>query len=381
MALGSVKVLIAVAQPPLPEGGSNGRSFIGLLRGLLSHDVQVQCIAARQWFARPEDPPPDLPVRVVPVAPGEKGWAFQVQRWRRPRGYLARTAFGEAVREAARHADLLHLEEVDTSWCDEGTRVPSLVHLHYRVLRDRSLGLPWQRDFRGVAEFAMAERAAIRRHRYLMATSPLVAAELRSRAPHAQVALASLSVDPSYYPRAPLDGPPVVGMLGFGSWPTTADAFRRLVATVWPRVRARVPEARLLLAGRGVAELQGLHRAAGVEVVGEVPRAGTFLASLSVLVFPLRRGSGMKMKVLESIAVGLPVVTTPAGAEGIDGGHGIIVEDDDSRLAEAVARLLVDQDERKQRGAAAREAFDRRYAPSPATEPVVDLYRRMQGSS
>lgn len=348
---------------------------------MLSHGVQVQCIAARQWFARPGAPPPDLPVRVVPVAPSERGWAFQVQRWRRPRGHLARTAFGEAVRETARHADLLHLEEVDTSWCDEGTKVPSLVHLHYRILRDRSLGLPWQRDFRGVAEFAMAERAAIRRHRYLMASSPVVAADLRSRAPHAQVATASLSVDPSYYPRASLDGPPVAGMLGLGSWPTTADAFRRLDAAVWPRVRARVPEARLLLAGRRVAELQGLHRMAGVEVVGEVPTAGAFLASLSVLVFPLGRGSGMKMKVLESIAVGLPVVTTPAGSEGIDGGDGIIVETDDRRMAEAAARLLIDQEERKQRGAAAREAFDRRYAPSPATEPVVDLYRRMLGSS
>lgn len=372
-----MKVLIAVAQPPLAEGGSNGRSFIGLIRGLLSHDVQVQCIAARQWFARPEDPPPGLPVRVVPVEPGERGWAFQVERWRRPRGYLARTDFGEAVREAARHVDLLHLEEVDTSWCDEGIRVPSLVHLHYRVLRDRSLGLPWQRDFRGVAEFALAERAAIRRHRYLMASSPIVAAELRSRAPHARVALASLSVDPAHYPRAPLDGPPIVGMLGLGSWPTTADAFRRLAAAVWPRVHARIPEARLLLAGRGVAELQALHNSPGVELVGEVPRAGDFLASLSALVFPLRRGSGMKMKVLESLAVGLPVVTTPAGSEGIAGGDGIIVESDDRRMAEATARLLLDADERKRRGAAAREAFDRSHAPSPATEPVVDLYRRM----
>jgi glycosyltransferase involved in cell wall biosynthesis len=85
----------------------------------------------------------------------------------------------------------------------------------------------------------------------------------------------------------------------------------------------------------------------------------------------------MKVKVLEAIACGVPVVTTPAGAEGIDGGDGVIVAREPEAIAAATARLLGDPDERRQRGTAAREAFLARYTPERTTEPLVALYRRM----
>jgi glycosyltransferase involved in cell wall biosynthesis len=374
----AVRVVLAVAQPPLPEGGPNGRCFVGLIRGLMHHGIDVRCLAARQWFARPEEPPADLPVEVIPVEPGESGWRFQVDRWRRPRGQLARPPFGDAIRRATLEADILHLEEVATAWCDEGVATPSVVHLHYRILRDRTLGAPWRPQFRHVAEFALAERAALRRHRYLIASSPVVAADLRARAPHAEVVLAPLSVDPQHYPRASLDGPPIAGLLASGAWPTTVAALRRLIDRVWPAIRDRAPGARLVVAGRGTDRLPSLRGRPAVEFLGEVPTAGGFLSDLSVMVFPQTRGTGMKVKVLESLACGLPVVTTPAGAEGIDAGDAILVEVDDERIADAAARLLRDPDERKERGAAARQAFKQRYAPAPATEPLVDLYRRMR---
>jgi glycosyltransferase involved in cell wall biosynthesis len=115
----------------------------------------------------------------------------------------------------------------------------------------------------------------------------------------------------------------------------------------------------------------------GVEVVGEVASASEFLQGLSVLVYPIERGSGMKVKVLESIASGLPVVTTSAGAEGIDGGSGVVIESTAEALAASTVRILRDQDERRERGRAARETFLRLYSPVPATAPLVKLYRRM----
>jgi glycosyltransferase involved in cell wall biosynthesis len=87
----------------------------------------------------------------------------------------------------------------------------------------------------------------------------------------------------------------------------------------------------------------------------------------------------MKVKVLEAVASGVPVVTTPAGAEGIAAGDGVVIAEGDEALAAAAARLLADADERRERGAAARRAFLERYAPEPATRPLVELYRRMAG--
>lgn len=85
----------------------------------------------------------------------------------------------------------------------------------------------------------------------------------------------------------------------------------------------------------------------------------------------------MKVKVLEALACGVPVVTTPEGAEGIAPNDGVIVEVDDGALADAAAELLRDTAARKERGAAALRAFQTHYAPEIATRPLVDLYRRM----
>jgi glycosyltransferase involved in cell wall biosynthesis len=148
-----------------------------------------------------------------------------------------------------------------------------------------------------------------------------------------------------------------------------------LVRHVWPLVRARVPGARLLVAGRGTDRL-GLD-GPGVETVGEVESAAAFLQSLSILLFPQRRGSGMKVKTLEALASGVPVVTTAAGAEGIAPNDGIVVAADPAVLADQAAGLLADAEERHRRGAAAREAFAGGFAPEPATRPLAELYARL----
>lgn len=371
-----MRVLVVLTQPPLPEGGAPGRTAIGLLRGLEAHGVDVHALAARQHFSLPGEPAADLPVEVLHVAPPPGGARGRLERLRRPRGEIARPEFLDRVRELALDADVVHLEETEAAWCDEGLANPSVVHVHYLVRRDRPLGAPWTKQFRDVLEYSLGERAAMRRHDHLVASSPLVAAALRGAAPRAEVVYAPLSLDPGLYPLAPLDGPPVAGLIGTAAWPPTAAAMRRLVATVWPRVRSLAPDATLLVAGRD-SERLGLAAEPGVDVLGSVPSSRDFFGRLSVLLYPIERGSGMKVKVLEAIASGVPVVTTSAGAEGIEPTDGVVVEDTWERFARVGAELLRDSSARRARGAAARAAFDHSYAPQPATAPLVELYERL----
>jgi glycosyltransferase involved in cell wall biosynthesis len=357
----SMRALVVLTQPPLPEGGAPGRTAIGLLRGLMSHGVDVQAIAARRRFSVPGEVPSDLPVEVVDVEP-PGALRARLQRVTRPLGELT-GSFAERVREEAAGADLVHLEETETVWCDEGIAKPSLVHLHYLARLDRGFGAPWSRQFREVLDSTRAERVAVRRHRWVVASSPLVAAELGR-----DVVVAPLSLDPALYRPAPLDGPPTAGLIGTAAWPPTAAALRVLLEEVWPRVE--VAEAELVVAGRGTERFGGL---------GEVESARELFQRLSLLLFPLPRGSGMKVKTLEAMASGVPVVTTPAGAEGIARSDGVIVETEPARLAAAARELLTDQAARRERGGAGRADFERNYSPGPATAPLIDVYERMLG--
>lgn len=346
-----MKLLVVLACPPHPEGGAADRTAVGLLLGLEANGVEVSALAARppQW---PYDSPAELGVEVVDVPAGDD-WRSRLTRIRRPLGALAHGAFGERVRAVAAKVDAVHLETIDTVWCDTGVTVPSGLHMHYVARADRRGSL-------ADAEYVLAERLALRRYAHLIASSESVAAVLGQN-----VTTMRLSLDPRGYEPARLEDP-VAGIIGTAAWAPTARAVARLQSDVWPRVRELVPQARLRVAGRGFEE---------------VPSSAEFLRSLSVLLYPLESGTGAKVKTLEAIASGVPVVTTPAGADGIAQSEGVIVASTSADLADATARLLLDADERRRRGAAARETFLAAHAPEVATRSLVQLYERLSADS
>ncbi len=147
----------------------------------------------------------------------------------------------------------------------------------------------------------------------------------------------------------PPQGSPRRGALFVGSFPhlPNLDALDHLLAEVWPRVRRRLPEARLTVAGarppQRVLELDGRD---GVVVAGEVADLAPLYQSHRLLAVPLRAGSGTRLKILEAMACGLPVVSTTIGAEGIDGpaGDHLIVADDAASFADAIVALLEEPD-------------------------------------
>ena len=117
------------------------------------------------------------------------------------------------------------------------------------------------------------------------------------------------------------------------------------VSEVWPLVRRQIPDARLRLAGRGSDEM--VHRAeSGIERLGPVDDLEAFYESVDVVVAPVRGGSGIKLKVMDAAARGLPVVTTPSGIEGFGPGvpSGIAVAEEADQFAERVATFLARKD-------------------------------------
>jgi glycosyltransferase involved in cell wall biosynthesis len=377
--LAALRVLVVLPFAPLAEGGASSRCAVGMLRGLAARGVEVQALAAdlRHDFSAGE-PPGDLPVETVRLThPGRARTRWL--RFTRPYGLLGTTPFAPLVRERARAYDLVHFVELGSATLAPLVDRPALTQVHCLTRRDRDIRPLWTADGRTAHELLRAERRVFGQSRWLLVNSREVAEPLARQAPHAHVAVAPLALDPaSYAPRALLDAP-VAGLIGTAAWPPTANAVERLLRHVWPLVLERRPHARLLLAGYGMerAAFPHLPDLPGVEWRGTVASATDFLRELGVLLYPLGRGSGAKIKVLEALALGVPVVTTPDGAEGIGGRDGIVVETGDRALAVATVELLDDATARAAAGAAAHETFSRHHAPLPASVPVLELYERM----
>jgi glycosyltransferase involved in cell wall biosynthesis len=313
--------------------------------------------------------------------PDEAGWRPRLRRYADPLSRLRYGTFSARVRELAADADVVHLEEIRTAAVGRRLSVPYLANLHSFARRDRRVESLWTTDTRDYLELARAERRACREARWLVASSTEVASDLR-RSGARDVTVVRLGLDTAHYGVRDSAGPDAAGLIGHAAWPPTANAVTRLITEVWPRVREARPAAVLRLAGRGMTRdaFAELPDVPGVEWVGPVESAEGFLRSIGVLCYPLGRGSGIKVKVLEAMAIGMPVVTTPHGAEGLAPGLGIAVETDADRLAAATVELLDSPELRRRRGAAARAQFERDHSPAAVTAPLLPLYHRMAAS-
>lgn len=139
---------------------------------------------------------------------------------------------------------------------------------------------------------------------------------------------------------------PTLLHVGTMFYPPNADAVRWFVSEVFDRIRAVVPNARFIVVGaRPPADIVALHDPRrGIEIRGYVEDIGPLLVEAAATVVPTRAGSGMRVKILEAMAMGLPIVTTTLGAEGIEviPEQHLLVGDDPATFADAAVRLLTD---------------------------------------
>jgi glycosyltransferase involved in cell wall biosynthesis len=128
--------------------------------------------------------------------------------------------------------------------------------------------------------------------------------------------------------------------------PPNVDAVLFFCRQVLPLVRRSLPDVTVSVVGDAPPKEIRALSSAGVTVTGWVPQVEPYLASHCVSVAPLRFGAGLKGKIVQAMAAGLPVVTTSVGAEGMDlvDGHTALVADTPETFAAAIVRLCLDQD-------------------------------------
>ncbi len=153
----------------------------------------------------------------------------------------------------------------------------------------------------------------------------------------------------------------VVLFVGDLTWPPNEEGILWFCAKVWPALARLRPAARVEILGRGNRASLDRQAAAGISFLGEGNDTRPHWARAAVAVVPLLAGGGTRLKILEAAACGVPVVSTPVGAEGLDfaGGSEILVAQGAEEFAGAVAKLLADPDARRTQAAAARRRVER----------------------
>lgn len=341
---------------PHPDGTAAGRDLWAWCEGArtLGHEVD-----AWVWFVSRSSPEGSIPswCRYEPFKPAT-GWRARSRNVWRPRNELAHSGWEPspgavavadhypsfaAVLPFERSVVTFHLRSLLDAWA-----VRHLSPTDVQVARAE-----WIASRRAGLSLAYSERVG----RYL-GTEPRIV--------------------PIAYP-APSEAvtpveQPVAALIADWSWPPNQRSLRFLLGH-WAEVRRRVSGARLLVAGRNLDAMR-LGTEPGVELIGAVSKSIEVLGQAGVVAFPCPTSSGPKMKVLEALSYGVPVISTPAGLEGVFAppGSGSVVARP-GNFVEELSALLLNPERRTLLGKSGRDAVVANHSPTASAQARIDAIR------
>ncbi len=295
------------------------------------------------------------------------------------RSYLAlRRAAARLLREV--QPDLLHVEVTQTAFALLGLRQPFSsfrpLDVNWFLLEQQAARRPGP-SRAGLLVLSRLLRPVeywlCRRYDLICAISEgdrrLLAPHCRPRPVLVLPLAPAFSADESVPPAVP-PGPNVL-FVGAMYRSFNVQGVRWFVEEVWPQVVARVAQARFYVVGYGPPpEVQALHDGERVFVSGFVEDLAPWYRAAAVFVSPLLVAGGLLQKVVDALAMGVPVVATSVSNHGVGGvpGEHLLVADDPASFAEAVVRLLEEPAERERLGQAGRRFVQQQYNLEGAVE-------------
>jgi polysaccharide biosynthesis protein PslH len=171
---------------------------------------------------------------------------------------------------------------------------------------------------------------------------------------------------------------PTLCFTGTMDFRPNVDGVRWFCQHVFGKIRARYPTAQLFVVGqRPTEQILRLGRLPGVVVTGTVDDVRPYVLGSTVYVVPIRIGGGVRLKVMEAMAMGKPVVSTALGVEGIDvrDGSDVLVRDTPEAFADAVVRLIESRSLRRQIGESANALATARYDWRVLVPKLEELYQ------
>ncbi len=230
--------------------------------------------------------------------------------------------------------------------------------------------------------FPAWEQRSLRWFDGAIAVSESDAAWISRERPSGCVCLAPNGVDTAYFRpgQHDLEAEQTLVFTGVMDYPPNIDAVVWFAKDIWPALRQRYPELIFDIVGaKPTPVVRALGNIPGVRVVGEVPDIRPYVQRARAFVVPLRSGGGTRLKILQAMALGCPVISTALGAEGLDVADGesiLFAQNTDEFLAQ-VAQLTERADLRKGLFEQGRALVVEKYDWQRCLAGLEDLYRRV----
>lgn len=201
---------------------------------------------------------------------------------------------------------------------------------------------------------------------------------------HVPVTVSPVSIDTADYrqPDTEADNR-YVFHLGSMDWMPNIEGVDWFLQKVLPLVTAANADFRLFLAGKGMPESYFRQKGRNIEVTGKVDDAKEFMAGKQIMIVPLLSGGGMRVKIIEGLAMGKTIISTTVGAEGIKctNGENILIADTPQEFANSLLRCLTDEGFCKRIGSNAQKLAASEYDNKVAGSQVLDFYRSILDES
>ncbi len=186
-----------------------------------------------------------------------------------------------------------------------------------------------------------------------------------------------------FTPKYEIEGKPKFYHIGSMNWMPNEEGIRWFVDEVLPKTLEKVPDFTYYLAGRNMPEWLTTLNNPNVNVIGEVPDAKEFVANHDIAIVPLLSGSGIRIKIIESMAMGKTVITTRVGAEGIlyDEEVNIVIAENKAKMVEAIRTINENPQIAERIGRAARKLVEESYDNRKIIARLLMFYEQIKPTS
>ncbi len=193
------------------------------------------------------------------------------------------------------------------------------------------------------------------------------------------VEIVPIGIDTGTYEINDTNGAEDIFHLGSMDWMPNLEGVKWFLNNVYPQILEKSPSVKIHLAGKGMPEWIYKLRSGNLMVYGRIENARQFMYNKKLMIVPLLSGGGMRVKIIEGMAMGRTIISTTIGAEGIKykNGYDLLIADNPEEFVMHIIKCLTDKSFAAEIGKNARKLAESEYDNSVTGKSVIRFYNKL----